>query len=65
MKLCKDCKHYRKGGLLDWCTRLDAGYISPITGEIEPRSDYWLRCEKERDALLFGCKRSGKYWEAK
>jgi hypothetical protein len=68
IKLCKDCKHYKK----DWITHLIERsdkfdkclnpiflHVNRVTGKRTTEGKF---CDVQRD---YDCGRDGKYWEAK
>ena len=70
VKLCIDCRHYRKGSVFHWCDRDVKAEYSLITGELLSKSGTH-DAESERkhgwfdSRLLRECGKEGRYWEAK
>ena len=67
MKLCKDCKWYRK----DWCARI-TGYgnifdmcFNPILNEADPVTGKTNGSFCDTMRKFHGCLMEGKYWEAR
>jgi len=67
MKLCKDCKWYKK----DWITHLiertdkfDKCLSPALNQNLVTGKSYGKFCNIQRDAT-YGCGREGKYFEAK
>jgi len=68
MKLCKDCKWYKK----DWIThliersdRFDKCLSPAFNQNLVSGDTKGKYCDIQRTYGNFGCGREGKYWEAK
>jgi len=66
IKLCKDCKHYKK----DWSARItgfgdtfDLCLHPLVTGNVVTGKTDGRYCDNVRK--FYGCGMEGKYWEAK
>jgi hypothetical protein len=66
MKLCKDCKHYKR----DWSARItgfgdtfDLCLHPLVTGNVVTGKTDGKYCDHTRK--FYGCGMEGKYWEAK
>lgn len=67
MKLCKDCKHFRRGeAFSDYrarCGRDEIVVPDYVYGINSYKNQYW--CEIERTQCLSCCGEKGRFWEAK
>ncbi len=65
MKLCKDCRHYEEGILVDSCHRANLGTrpISLVTGVTAPVQS--VICAFERMNHDGSCGPDAVFWEAK
>jgi hypothetical protein len=67
MKLCKDCKWFRRNLLNQLCRREVQKCVRPglskdrVTGKI----DYHPCCSQRDKLPAFGCGNDAQYWEAK
>ena len=68
MKLCKDCKWYKK----DWIThlmersdRFDKCLSPALNENLVTGKSYGKFCDFQRTYEGLGCGKEGKYWEAR
>ena len=67
IKLCKDCKHYKKDWIAHLIERSDRfdKCLNPIFNQnLVSGKTKGKYCDIQRDAT-YDCGREGKYWEAK
>jgi hypothetical protein len=73
MKLCKDCKHYKAGNIVehDRCYRDITITKDLVRAEETIDGYYWCTQQREDASLLYRlinpepCGESGKYWKVK